>query len=80
MSDKPMKCGTCGKGILYKTEVPYFAPLTTGYVIIEHVPCWKCNLCGEEFFSGSVMEKVDNFLDEAEKSTPLKVRILDYNG
>ena len=37
---------------------------TTGYVIIENVPCKKCTQCGEEFFSASVVECIEQILDK----------------
>ena len=55
----------------------YFARVKGGYVIIENVPCYKCNQCGEVVYSASVMERIDDLLEQAEKVAS-KICILDY--
>ena len=57
-----MKCMSCKDDKLYEALATYFATLEDGYVIIENVPCMKCGQCGEEFFSASVMERIDGIL------------------
>jgi len=42
----------------------YFAQVSSGYVIIENVPCKKCTQCGEKFFSASVVECIEQVLDK----------------
>ena len=49
------------------------------YVIIENVPCYKCEQCGEIVFSASVMEKIDDMLEHLEKIAS-KIFIVDYAG
>ena len=39
------------------------------YVIIENVPCMKGEQCGEEFFSTSVPEHIDEILERLEKNS-----------
>ena len=41
----------------------YFAKVNGGYVIIENVPCYKCEQCGEIVYAASVMEKIDDLLE-----------------
>ena len=57
----------------------YFAKLKTGYVIIENVPCKKCEQCGEILFSASVIEKIEKLIDNIEKISS-KIFIFDYNN
>ena len=49
------------------------------YVIIENVPCRKCEVCGEEFFTSSVMEKVDEIITSL-KNIASKIFIVDYKA
>ncbi len=73
-----MNCLVCKSGTMSESFEPYFAKLQSGYVIIENVPCWKCNQCGEILFSASVIEKIENLL-ETYKKIASKIFIVDYN-
>lgn len=72
-----MKCMSCKADEMVDSTATYFAQLNNCYVIIEHVPCEKCKQCGEEFFTASVMERIDNILDKVEKIAS-KIFIMDY--
>ena len=73
-----MNCLVCKSGKMNESLEPYFAKLQSGYVIIENVPCWKCNQCGEILFSASVIEKIEDLL-ELYKKVSSKIFIVDYN-
>lgn len=73
-----MKCMSCKSGDMKESKTTYFAQLKNCYVIIENVPCVKCDQCGEEFFTASVAEKIDDILDGLEKIAS-KIFIMDYS-
>lgn len=73
-----MRCMSCKHADMTDTTTEYFAKLNNGYyVIIENVPCKKCPQCGDEYFTASVMEKIDIILDKVEELGS-KVSILEY--
>ena len=72
-----MNCLSCKNGDMLEAKTIYFAQLKDCYVIIENVPCKKCEQCGEEFFEMSVLEKIDDILEHLEKAAS-KVFIMDY--
>ncbi|MBR3624160.1 MAG: type II toxin-antitoxin system MqsA family antitoxin [Selenomonadaceae bacterium] len=72
-----MNCLICKSGTLREATNTYFANLKYGYVIIENVPCLKCDQCGEVIYSASVMEKIDNMLEQMQKITS-RIFIVDY--
>ena len=72
-----MECLSCKNNSMFDSTATYFAHLTTGYVIIENVPCKKCTQCGEEFFSASVMERIDEIIAGIENIAS-KVCIMEY--
>lgn len=72
-----MNCLVCKGGTMSKSFEPYFVKLQGGYVIIENVPCWKCNQCGEILFSASVLEKIEDLI-ERYKKVASKISIIDY--
>lgn len=55
----------------------YFAKLNGGYIIIENVPCKKCEQCGEILFSVSTIEKIEDLIETYEKINS-KIFIVDY--
>ena len=61
-----------------ESTTTYFAQLENCYVIIENVPCMKCVQCGDVVFRGSVLEKIDEILDNLEKIVS-KISIIDYS-
>lgn len=73
-----MNCLICKSGELFESYEPYFAKLETGYLIIENVPCLKCNQCGEVLFSASVLAKIEDLIAAYKKVAP-KISIIDYN-
>lgn len=72
-----MRCMSCKHGKMEETTTTYFTQLNNCYIIIENVPCLKCDQCGEEFLNASVAEKIDDILDNIEKIAS-KIFILDY--
>ena len=72
-----MRCMNCKNEELRDTLTTYFSAQKNGYVLIENVPCKKCPKCGEEFFSSSVMERIDEILAEV-SNIGSKIFIMDY--
>lgn len=74
-----MKCTSCKYGKMKEAKTTYFAQLEHCYVIIENVPCLKCEQCGEEFITVSIAEKIDEILDSLGEITS-KIFIMDYSN
>lgn len=72
-----MNCLVCKSGTMHESKGTYFANLAHGYVIIENVPCWKCDQCGEIVYSASVIEKIDAVIENLQKVAS-KIFIVDY--
>jgi YgiT-type zinc finger domain-containing protein len=74
-----MNCLICKTGTMHPSKESYFAKIKGGYVIIENVPCFKCEQCGEIVYAASVMEKIDEMLERFEKIAS-KISIVDYTS
>ena len=72
-----MKCLLCKADSMVESKSTYFAELENCYVIIENVPCRKCNQCGEVVYSASVMEKIDEILEKVQ-SIASRIFIMDF--
>ncbi len=73
-----MRCLSCKMEEMKEDTNPYFVKLSNCYVIIENVPCYKCNQCGEVYYKASVLERIDEILEKLEHIAS-KIFILDYN-
>ena len=73
-----MKCLLCKADSMEKYKSTYFEELNDCYVIIENVPCFKCSQCGEIVYSASVMEKIENILENVQKIASI-IFIMDYS-
>ena len=74
-----MKCLYCKADEMIDSKTTYIAHIKNCYVIIENVPCKKCTQCGEEVFSASILEKIDDILFKVE-SISSKILIMDYEN
>ena len=72
-----MNCLSCKTGNMIESKNTYFSQLKNCYVIIENVPCMKCEQCGEVFYKASVLEKIEVILEKVEKIAS-KIFIMDY--
>lgn len=72
-----MRCLCCKNGNMKDSTNTYFAQINGCYVIIENVPCMKCDQCGEIHYGVSVLEKIDDILNKTE-SIASKIFIMDY--
>ena len=72
-----MNCLICKGGTMSESYEAYFAKLETGYLIVENVPCFKCNQCGEVLFSGVVLRNIENLI-AVYKKVRSKIFIVDY--
>ncbi len=73
-----MRCTRCKSGEMEEGKTTYFAQLKDCYVIIENVPCLKCNQCGEIVYRNSTAEKIDDILDDLGKIVS-RISIVDYS-
>lgn len=71
-------CVYCA-GTLKETTTDYVEKIDNYVIVIKNVPCEKCSQCGEEYFSGTVAEKIESILDSIQKiSSEITVTVIDY--
>jgi YgiT-type zinc finger domain-containing protein len=74
-----MRCSICKNGSMTESTNAYFTTLNNCYVIIENVPCLKCNQCGEVYYKASVLENIDTIIEKIENISS-KIFIMDYTS
>ena len=73
-----MSCFLC-KGNIQISTTTYMTDRNNHYIIIKNVPCFKCEQCGDELFSETVVKKLERIFDTLPQNPcELSVTIIDY--
>ena len=56
----------CGKPA-YKSMTSEAIELGFGLLVIRNIPCYKYEECDEIFFTGDVVQKIEEIVDEAKQ-------------
>ena len=71
-----MKCMKCGKAA-YKSTTSEAIELGFGLLVIRNIPCSKCEECDEIFYTGDVVQKLEEIVDETKKLMQ-EIRVINY--
>lgn len=71
-----MKCLKC-KGEMQEDRTTYVADLERCVVVVRHVPCMKCEECGEVVYTGAVMATLERLI-ETLKDVLTEVAVINY--
>lgn len=71
-----MKCFFC-KGDMLSSTTTHVEDLGNCIIIIKHVPCFKCEQCGEVSYSGSVVKQIESIIDKL-KDTLTEIAVVNY--
>jgi YgiT-type zinc finger domain-containing protein len=72
-----MKCMKCGRET-FKSTTSEAIELEFGLLVIRNIPCWKCEECDEVFYTGDVVQKIEEIIERA-KIMMQEISIVDYN-
>ena len=71
-----MTCFFC-KGDMLPETTTYMEDCQKGIVVVKHVPCHKCNQCGEVAYTGSTVGRLEQILDALQEAMP-EIAVLNY--
>lgn len=71
-----MKCSECG-AVAEKGFTTSVTELGNCLVIVRNVPCYKCTECSEIFYTGDVVQRLENIIEAAEKLMQ-EISVIDY--
>lgn len=71
-----MTCLYC-KGNVENTTTTYMTDYQNCYIIIKNVPCEKCTQCGEEYLTGTTLEKIEEIIERV-KNALTEIAIVDF--
>lgn len=73
-------CHFCGNKNFKNNKVQYIYRHNDKFLIVNDVPCVQCEYCGEQYFRGDVLKKVEkefneiySFGKEVKKEIPVPV-------
>ena len=72
-----MKCIRCGKECFKSTTIEAIE-LGFGVLVIRHIPCYKCEECDETMYTGDVVAKIDEIIEDAKKLVE-EINVVDYD-
>ena len=73
-----MDCFFC-KGHMKPSFTTHFTELSHCMIIIKHVPCMKCEQCGEVVYDGGVLTQLDKIIDAPEENLT-EIAVVNYPG
>ena len=71
-----MKCMKCGREA-FKSTTTEAIELGFGVLVIRNIPCYKCDECDEIFYSGDVVQKIEE-ITERVKQMIQEITVIDY--
>ena len=66
----------CGREA-YKSTTCEAIEMEFGLLVIRNIPCYKCNECDEVFYTGDVVQKLEE-ITERVKRLMQEITIIDY--
>ena len=76
-------CNFCGNKNFTKKSVEYVYKQKGQYFFVNNVPCEECDYCGEQYFSATVLKKVEEefnniYVTGSKKVKEIKVPVEEY--
>ena len=71
-----MKCMKCGRDA-YKSTTTEAIELDFGVLVIRNIPCYKCEECDEIFYTGGVVQRLEEIIEETKKLMQ-DIRVINY--
>ena len=71
-----MKCMKCGRDAFASTTCEAIE-MGFGLLVIRNIPCYKCEECDEVFYTGDVVQKIEE-ITERVKQLMQELTIIDF--
>ena len=73
-----MKCFKC-KGEMRPAFTTFVTDTDDSCIVVRHVPCLQCDVCGEVAYTGEVAENLEKIVNAA-KGTLTEVAVVKYSA
>ena len=72
-----MMCPACFKKEKIKTLTTFTVEIENGLIVVRHVPCLECPMCGDTTFTDDVAERLERIVNAA-KTVLQEISVIDY--
>ncbi len=72
-----MKCMKCGKETYQSTTTEAIELGGGCLLVIRNIPCYKCKVCDEVFYTGDIVQQLERITENAKKMMQELV-VVDY--
>ena len=70
-------CNACFKDDKIKTTTTFTVEYNDCIIVVKHVPCLECQVCGEVMITDEVSEKLERLVNAA-KAVLQEISVIDY--
>ena len=74
-----MKCMKCGRGTFESRNTEAIELDNGCLLVIRNIPCYKCMECDEVFYTGDVVEQIEQIIAAA-KTLTQELMVVDYTS
>ena len=74
-----MKCMKCGRKAFKSSNVEAIELENGCLLVIRNIPCFKCSECDEVFYTGDVVEQIEQIIAAA-KTLTQELMVVDYTA
>jgi YgiT-type zinc finger domain-containing protein len=71
------KCIFCSNNYLIEKKVQYIYKHNSDFIIVNGVPCEECSFCGEQYFKGGELEKIEKLFFEIHQNKRISHKKLE---
>ncbi|HOO51961.1 MAG TPA: YgiT-type zinc finger protein [Alphaproteobacteria bacterium] len=85
MRDMIEKCAFCGNMHITPSKTRYIYHHGDQMLVVNDVPCFECDYCGEEYFEAAVLKKMEGDFQKIERENKkpqqiIKVPVEDFSA
>ncbi len=77
VSDMIEKCNFCGNRHITPTKTRYIYHRGDQLLVVNDVPCYECDYCGEEYFESAVLKKIEGDFQKIEANNKRPQHIIE---
>lgn len=74
-----MKCARCGREASADKTTEAVELKNGGLLVVRHIPCYRCERCGEVMYTGDVVQRIETLTMQSEAMAQ-EITVANYAG
>ncbi len=71
------KCPFCGNAHMTQRKTRYIYHRGDRFMIVNDVPCLRCDYCGEEYFEAAILNKIESDFRDIEATIKQPQQVIE---